>query len=197
MAPSTRFESENVDPSPLGQPLHFEFSNRTAPNRFMKGAMTERLSSWDPKNLEARGIPSRELINAYKRWGEGAIGLILTGNIMFEYDHLEAPGNPIVPKDAPFEGERFEAFKEMATQGKAHGSLMVGQVSHPGRQVTENVQKDPVSASDVHLEVSFGGMSFAKPHAASEKEIAGFIEGWAHTAEYLEKAGYDGIELHA
>lgn len=196
MAPSARFESANVDALPLGKPLPFEFSGRTAPNRFMKGAMTERLSSWDPKNLEARGIPSKELINAYKRWGEGEIGIMLTGNIMFEYDHLEAAGNPIIPKTAPFEGERFEAFKEMATQGKAHGMLMVGQVSHPGRQVTANIQKDPVSASDVHLDMNIMGMTFAKPHAASEQEIAGFIEGWAHTAEYLEKAGYDGIELH-
>lgn len=74
---------------------------------------------------------------------------------------------------------------------------MVGQVSHPGRQVTVDIQQDPVSASDVQLEVELmGGSKFAKPHAASEKEIAGFIEGWAHTAEYLEKAGYDGIQLH-
>jgi len=116
--------------------------------------MTERISSWDPKNLEARGIPSKNLINVYKRWGEGAIGVILTGNIMFEYDHLEAAGNPIIPRTAPFSGERFEAFKGMATQAKKHGCLIVGQVSHPGRQVAENIQKHPVSASDVHLKVS-------------------------------------------
>ena len=39
-------------------------------------------------------------------------------------------------------------------------------------------------------------MSFAKPHAASIQEIAGIIEGFAHAAEYLEKAGFDGIEIH-
>ena len=39
-------------------------------------------------------------------------------------------------------------------------------------------------------------MSFAKPHAASAQEIADTIEGFAHAAEYLEKAGFDGIELH-
>lgn len=40
-------------------------------------------------------------------------------------------GNPIIPRDAPFSGERFEAFKELATVSKAHGSLIVAQVSHP------------------------------------------------------------------
>jgi 2,4-dienoyl-CoA reductase-like NADH-dependent reductase (Old Yellow Enzyme family) len=197
MSPSPRFQSEDVDPSPLGQPLKFEFSGKTAPNRFLKAAMTERISSWDPKNFEARGIPSKNLINVYRRWGEGALGLILTGNIMFEYDHLEARGNPIIPKDAPYEGERFERFKEMAEQGKAHGCLMVGQVSHPGRQVSEDIQPNPVSASDVQLKGDVMGMTFAKPRAATEEDIKSFIEGFAHSAEYLEKAGYDGIELHA
>jgi 2,4-dienoyl-CoA reductase-like NADH-dependent reductase (Old Yellow Enzyme family) len=195
-ASSTRYESEKVDPSPLGQPLHFEFANRDAPNRFLKGAMTERISSWDPNNLEARGIPSKNLQNVYKRWGEGGIGLNLTGNIMFEYDHLEAMGNPIIPVDAPFEGERFEAFKELARQAKIEGNLIVGQVSHPGRQVEQRIQKNPISASDVHLDKEIMGMKFAKPRAATSEDIARFIEGWAHAAEYLEKAGYDGIELH-
>lgn len=127
----------------MGKPLHFEFSGRTAPNRFLKAAMTERISSWDPKNFEARGIPSKNLINVYKRWGEGQIGTILTGNIMIEYDQLEAAGNPIIPREAEFKGERFEAFKEMASASKARGSLVIGQVSHPGRQVESRIQRTP------------------------------------------------------
>lgn len=39
------------------------------------------------------------------------------------------------------------------------------------------------------------GMSFAKPHQVSQ-EFNAVIEGFAHAAEYIEKAGYDGIELH-
>ncbi|EKG20669.1 NADH:flavin oxidoreductase/NADH oxidase [Macrophomina phaseolina MS6] len=195
MAP-TRYSSDDVDASPLGQPLQFPFSGKTAPNRFLKAAMTERLSSWSPTDLPARGVPSAELINVYRRWGEGRYGVILTGNIMIEYDQLEAAGNPIVPRDAPFAGERFDAFSALAQQGKAHGSLVVGQVSHPGRQCESRIQKDPVSASDVQLEGNVMGMTFNKPHAATGEEIARVIDGFAHAAEYLEKAGYDGVELH-
>lgn len=151
MAPE-RYQSDDVDASPLGKPLKFEFSGRTAKNRFLKAAMTERISSWDPKDFKARGIPSKNLINVYKRWGEGGFGQILTGNIIIEYDQLEAMGNPIIPRDAEFSGPRFEAFKELATQAKAHGSLIVGQVSHPGRQVENRIQKNSISASDVQLE---------------------------------------------
>ncbi|THW24011.1 FMN-linked oxidoreductase [Aureobasidium pullulans] len=194
MAP--RYESDDVSAAPLGEKLQFAFANRSAPNRFLKGAMTERLSSWDPENLPARGVPSDQLINAYRRWGEGEIGLILSGNIMFEYDHLEAAGNPIIPVDASYEGERFENFKRMATEGKKNGMLMVGQVSHPGRQVESRIQKNPISASDVQLKGDVMGMTFEKPRPASEQDIARIIEGFAHACEYLEKAGWDGAELH-
>jgi len=192
-----RYESSSSDASPLGKPLDFAFSGRSAPNRFLKGAMTERLSSWDPKDFSKRGIPSENLINTYRRWGEGGIGLILTGNIMIEYDQLEAAGNSIIPlEDNTFSGERFEAFKKMGEVSKAHGMLIVGQVSHPGRQVENRIQKDPVSASDVQLEGNIMGMNFNKPHAASQEEINKIVDGFAHASEYLYKAGYDGVELH-
>ncbi|KLO85151.1 NADH oxidase [Fusarium fujikuroi] len=191
-----RFSTEPADASPLGQPLKFEFSGKTAKNRFMKAAMTERLSTWDPKVLEKRGVPTPELINVYRRWGEGDFGVILTGNVMIEYDQLEAAGNPIVPRDAPASGERFEAFKELATVSKKYGSLIVAQVSHPGRQVADNIQKNPISPSDVQLEGEVMGMHFAKPKAMDEQDFKNVIEGFAHAAEFLYKAGYDGIQLH-
>ena len=81
MASTTRYDSDDVSPAPLGKPLHFEFSGQTAPTRFLKAAMTERISSWDPNDLPKRGIPSKNLINVYKRWGEGGFGMILTGKL--------------------------------------------------------------------------------------------------------------------
>lgn len=196
MAPADRYPSDNVSPTPLGRPLDFYFSGKTAPNRFLKAAMTERISSWDPKNLPARGIPSANLIHVYKRWGEGSVGTILTGNIMIEFDQLEAAGNPIIPRSEAPKGERFEAFQKLAAAAKAHGSLVIGQVSHPGRQVPENIQPHPISASDVQLEGHPMGLTFAKPRPANNDDIENVIEGFAHAAEYLHAAGYDGIELH-
>ncbi|KAI0886457.1 uncharacterized protein GGS22DRAFT_160869 [Annulohypoxylon maeteangense] len=194
--PPKRFHGEDVDPEPLGRPLAFKFSGRTATNRFLKASMTERLSTWDAKDLPKRGVPTKELINVYKRWGEGGFGVILTGNTMFEYDHLEAAGNPIIPRDAPFSGERFQGFADIASQAKAHGSLVVCQLSHPGRQVTADIQEHPISASDVHLDQVIMGMRFTKPRAMDKKDIQDVIDGFAHAAEYCYKAGFDGIELH-
>jgi 2,4-dienoyl-CoA reductase-like NADH-dependent reductase (Old Yellow Enzyme family) len=197
MVPTARFESDSKDPTSLSQPLKFEFSGQTTPNRFLKAAMTELMSSWDPEDLQARGIPSKDLINLYKIFGEGGIGLMLSGNILIDYDHLEAAGNAVISRGSGFSGERFEAFKETAAAAKQYGSLFVGQVSHPGRQVKSDLQKHPISASAIRLKGNIMGSTFEKPRAASEEDIANIVDGFAHAAEYLEKAGYDGIELNA
>jgi len=47
------------------------------------------------------------------------------------------------------------------------------------------------------IEPVFGGWTFGVPHAATEQEIADIINGFAYAAEYIEKAGFDGINLHA
>lgn len=191
-----RLQSEAADISRLAEPLHFHFSNRSAPNRFMKAAMAERLASWDPVNLEARGIPSSNLVNVYRRWGEGGFGLILTGNVMLDYDQLVEPGDAVIPHGAPLSGPRFDAFRDMASAGKAHGSLMVAQVSHPGRQTPETVNDKPISASDVQLEGDIFGMRFAKPRGATKGEIKEIVNWFTHAAVFLHEAGFDGIQLH-
>ncbi len=65
--PVGRYESAPVDVEPLGQPLKFEFSGKVAKNRFFKAAMAEDLATWSPKNIEERGIPTKETIELYRR----------------------------------------------------------------------------------------------------------------------------------
>ncbi|QIW96259.1 hypothetical protein AMS68_001777 [Peltaster fructicola] len=196
MSQQSRYASEEVDASPLAQPLHFEFSGRTAPNRFLKAAMSERIASWDDKDLSKRGIPTQESINLYRRWREAGAGIVLSGHIIIDTEQIEGPGNLMIPPDAPLSGERFEAFKAMAAAGKTGDNLIIGQVSHPGRQATELYHPHPLSASDVQLQGNIMGMTFGKPRAATQEDINNLVKAFAHAAEFLEKAGWDGIELH-
>ncbi|RSM15783.1 hypothetical protein CDV31_004884 [Fusarium ambrosium] len=191
-----RHGSPGVDPAPLFEPLIYSPSGRTAPNRFLKAATSERLASWDPKDESARGIPSKQLINLYRSWGAGGWGQILTGNIATDAVHLEAAGNTIIKASDPFEGPRFEAFKELAAAAKENGSLLIGQVTHAGRQVESWIQPNPISASAVPLKQSATGRTYGEAREATKEDIASIIEGFAHAAEYLEKAGFDGMELH-
>lgn len=194
---STRYESESADPSPLAQPLIFA-NGRTTKNRFLKAPMAETLATWSTKNIRERGIPTEDLINLYRRWGEGKDnwGVIVTGNIDTQWETPNGPGDMLIGPDSEPEGERFDKFKALAGAAKAHGSLIVGQITHPGRQVQARINPEAVSASDIQLEPKMG-MTFGKPHAATKREMVYLVEGFAHAAEYLEKAGFDGVELHA
>ncbi|UZJ52916.1 hypothetical protein CBS101457_002236 [Exobasidium rhododendri] len=179
----------------LGEKVHLPFTGRDAPSRFMKGAMTERLSSWDQHEPSKRGVPSKELIKVYEEWGKGGFGIILSGNTMINPMDLEAPGNPIMSKstDSP---EHAAGFDAMAKAAKAHGSLFITQLSHAGRQVADFIQPHPVSASDIKLQDTMG-MSFGKPTALTVEGIQGVINDFAYAAKYAYDHGSDGVQLHA
>ncbi|KAK4172140.1 putative NADH oxidase [Triangularia setosa] len=197
MKTNTAPSSVEIDPSPLGVPLDFEFSGRTAPNRFLKAAATEKVAIYDPDDKLSSGIPHDELFHLYRTWASGGFGTIVTGNILIDPDHLEAPGNMIIPIDAPLDGPRFEGFRHLGSVGKQHGSLFIGQINHPGRQCLFAMQPNPISASDVQLIVDMFGTSFGKPRAATVEEIQSIVASFVHAAVYLDKAGWDGVQLHA
>lgn len=41
------------------------------------------------------------------------------------------------------------------------------------------------------------GNLYGKPRPATERDLKSVIEGMAHAAEFLDNAGFDGIQLHA
>jgi 2,4-dienoyl-CoA reductase-like NADH-dependent reductase (Old Yellow Enzyme family) len=88
--------------SVLAQPITFPNSGLTAPNRFLKSAMTERLCTYnddDPTDLEGRGQVTKEYEELYRVWGEGQIGTIVLGNLPIQREGLEAKKNMIIDKD--------------------------------------------------------------------------------------------------
>ncbi|KAH6625500.1 hypothetical protein C7974DRAFT_472857 [Boeremia exigua] len=128
-----RHRSATTDAKPLGEPLKFKLSGKTAQNLFLKAAMTEQLSSWDTKDLPARGIQLDRMAKMYRKWGVGSYRVSLTGNI--------------------FLWRLVRGFQKIVTEAKRHGSLIIGQTCHPGRQCDNSVQPDPVSVSDVQMTV--------------------------------------------
>ncbi|GAB7353512.1 hypothetical protein MBLNU459_g3958t1 [Dothideomycetes sp. NU459] len=190
-----RVKGDKVDISALAEPITFAFSGRTAKNRFLKGPMTERLCHWNAEgeDISARGVPSKELIHLYQRWGEGNIGIIVQGNTMVRYDAVEAYGNPILCDN---HDGRLEQYRELVKATKAHGSLFICQISHPGRQGTNALNPNPVSASDVQLKIHWAGNEFNKPRALSIPEIEQMVQAWGETAYWCHEAGYDGVQIH-
>ena len=53
----------------------------TVPNRIVKSALSEGIA-------EANGRPTEALFSLYERWGKGGAGILFTGNVMVDKDHL-------------------------------------------------------------------------------------------------------------
>ena len=111
---------------------------------------------------------------------------------MVSHDAVEAFGNPIFVSN---HDDRLEKYKELTTAAKAHGSLFISQLSHVGRQGGKALNPEPVSASDVHLQVKWAGNEFAKPRALEAEEIKEIVGNFADSAYWCWKAGYDGVQV--
>ncbi|KAI9569118.1 hypothetical protein HD554DRAFT_2021049 [Boletus coccyginus] len=185
---------EVSDAITLGQPLTFPFSGKTAKNRFMKSAMSERLSTFSPCDPVERGQPTEELVRLYETWAMGDIGMMVTGNIQIKKDHLEASGNAIIDQDLP--RDYFENYQEVARAAKSCGSLVLGQLSHPGRQVSITLQPYPESSSCIEHPAT-SGVLFARPTPLTKDGIRDIVRRFAYAASFLQKAGFDGVQLHA
>ncbi|MDX2233457.1 MAG: NADH:flavin oxidoreductase/NADH oxidase family protein [Hyphomonadaceae bacterium] len=168
----------------LRQPL--ALGAETLPNRLAKGAMTEGLA-------DSRGRPTARHARLYGAWAQGGAGLLISGNVIIDRDHLERPGNVILDR-AP-DAEAKAAFAAWAQAARAHGAGFWMQISHAGRQTMATVNPAPKSASDVAL--AMPGKQFAKPSPLSEAEILDLVRRFAQAAVHAREAGFTGVQIHA
>lgn len=194
-ATASRFLVSMFDPvDQLRQPVTFPFSGRTAKNRFLKSAMSERLATFSTFDPCRRGQPTEELVRLYETWAKGDIGIIVTGNIQIKKDHLEATGNTIIDKNLP--SVFLREWTEVARAAKSQGSLVIGQLNHPGRQVSINIQPYPEAPSDIE-QPSTGGLLFGRPTPLTKDGIKDIVDRFAYAASVLHEAEFDGVQLHA
>lgn len=156
------------------------------PNRLAKAAMTEGLA--DP-----RGRPTPELERLYAVWGRGGCGLLLSGNVLIDADHLERPGNVII--DTPPDAAMIAALRRWAGAAKGGGAQFWAQISHAGRQTMKPVNPRPSAPSAV--KVGLPGGQFGEPVPPTEPDIAELICRFAQAALACRDGGFDGVQIHA
>jgi 2,4-dienoyl-CoA reductase-like NADH-dependent reductase (Old Yellow Enzyme family) len=148
--------------------------------------MTEGLAS-------PQGEPTEALERLYGIWSDGGAGLLLSGNVQIDGDHLERPGNVII------DGEPSEAMQRAlsrwAAAGTRSGNHFWAQISHAGRQCQKIVNPQPKAPSAVKL--GLPGGQFGEPQPMTEEDIEAVITGFARCAKVVIDAGFTGVQLHA
>ena len=156
------------------------------PNRLSKAAMTEGLATAD-------GLPTAELARLYGLWSDGGAGMLLSGNIIVDKDHLERPGNVVI--DRPPSEEMQGALKRWADAATRNGNHFWAQISHAGRQTQKLVNPNPKAPSAVKL--GLPGGQFGEPVALTSVEIEEIIVRFGICAAAVKEAGFTGVQIHA
>ncbi|MEM9311872.1 MAG: NADH:flavin oxidoreductase/NADH oxidase family protein [Pseudomonadota bacterium] len=155
------------------------------PNRLAKSAMTEGLA-------DARGLPTPELERLYGIWSDGGCGMLLSGNIQIDRDHLERPGNVIIDDELDEEGAA--AFKRWTAAGTRAGNHFWAQISHAGRQTFSTINPHPKAPSAVKL--GLPGGQFGEPVALEDAEIEAIIAKFVSAVRQCKEVGFTGVQVH-
>jgi len=168
----------------LFSPLHLR-SGRALKNRIAKAAMEE--------NMAGDGqLPDEQLFTLYRRWAAGGTGLLITGNVMVHAEALTGPAGVVLDEDAP-----LEPFTEWARAGKSGGGAIWMQINHPGRQIASDMPGVVWGPSDIGVSLGKHSSRFGRPSAMTAQQIEETVTRYAVTAHRAEKAGFDGVEIHA
>ncbi|MDP9183852.1 MAG: NADH:flavin oxidoreductase/NADH oxidase family protein [Actinomycetota bacterium] len=160
-------------PLPCGQVL---------PNRIMKAALSEALA-------DRQNSPDERLERLYATWSRGGYGLLITGNVMVDRTQLGEPGNVVIDDEAD-----LEALSRWAASARDAGVPIWAQLNHPGRQSNLlALGHTPVAPSAVPLNLP----GASTPRELRTEEIEDIIERFANAASLCEKAGFNGVQVHA
>lgn len=161
-------------------------SGLVIPNRLVKAAMTERLAN-------SRNEATERHLNLYKAWGDGGIGLQITGNVQVDRRNLEAAGNIVI--DSPPNNQHAAMLSRWAEISKAGGGKIIMQLSHAGRQTMKAVNEQPDAPSAIAVDLPGG--QFGTPRAMTGDDIKALIERYAIATKAARAAGFDGVQIHS
>lgn len=168
--------------SVLAQPLTLP-CGLTLPNRIMKAAMGEGLAD------ALTSDPTPAMLRLYSRWAEGGAGTLITGICNVQRGTNEST---ITVVDEHTDITALERWAGIAHQ---HDVRILAQIMHAGRQVPVYVVRHPGAPS--RLPPLRGSHLFGAARAFTSDEVRDLVERFASAAVILEKAGFDGVEIHA
>lgn len=153
--------------------------NLSVKNRVMVTAHTT--------NFSENGIPTDKDVAYYGERAKGGAGLIVIGALRVHPTTLNAPLNIMA-----FKPEVVPIFQQMSDAIHAHGSKVIGQLLHMGRQIYPGYSRTPPwSASPIPCPINK-----VVPHEMTVGEIQEIIEHFVISARHAKQGGMDGVEIH-
>lgn len=156
------------------------------------GRMTVAGRVWKTATSETRATPAGfiedEFINFYEPIAWAGTPLIITGNLYVGFSGKPTYRNAGIDAD-----DKIPGLRRLVDTVHKHGSLIVAQINHCGRQMNPEAigVKEALSASDVRDKVML-----TKPRAMTRAEIARTVEEFAAAALRAKQAGFDGVQVH-
>jgi 2,4-dienoyl-CoA reductase-like NADH-dependent reductase (Old Yellow Enzyme family) len=169
-----------TEPSPLFTPM--ALGPLRVSGRLFKTATSETRATPD-------GHVTDELLAFYEPIFRAGTPLVITGNT------YPSPQGKSTPLQAGCDADdKVPGLRRWADLAHRHGSAIVAQINHCGRQVfpASVGQPEAVSASNVADKVMG-----TRPRPLTYTEVREVVESFAAAAARCREAGFDGIQIHA
>ena len=163
---------------------------------------------------EADGTISERQLDYYEARAAGGAALLLVGSVAIAY-----PDGSTAAEQTGFNGDRFlPGLNRLTERVHGHGAAIAAQLVHNGPNAVLDIARglpllvpsipsrmrlDALSAMVTAEEMTAMTEPFTRPTAAmdyrvaTEEDLAGLIHQYAEAAALAQRAGFDGVEVHA
>ncbi|CAI8929127.1 dimethylglycine catabolism A [Pseudomonas sp. IT-P258] len=148
------------------------------------------MSSGHDTSMPTDNLVNEQLIAYHRARAEGGAGLIVL-QVAGVHDSARYTSHVLMATDDAC----IEGYRKLAQTCHAHGTVVLSQVFHPGREIMES--------SDGLLAVAYCASSVPNerfrvmPRALDQAMIDEIVAGYAAAARRLHQAGIDGVEVVA
>ncbi|WP_409285881.1 FAD-dependent oxidoreductase [Pseudomonas protegens] len=148
------------------------------------------MSSGHDTSMPTDNLVNEQLIAYHRARAEGGVGLIVL-QVAGVHDSARYTSHVLMATDDAC----IDGYRRLAETCHAHGTVVLSQIFHPGREIMES--------ADGLLAVAYAPSAVPNerfrvmPRALDQDMIDEIIQGYADAARRLHQAGLDGVELVA
>jgi len=136
---------------------------------------------------DSNGFPTDKYKELYETLSTNGVKTMITG-----FMYISDQGRAMQSGQAGIDNaDKIDAYKEITDVVHKNGSQIIAQIAHTGRQTT-NTGFEIVGVSDKKSRY-FN----EKPKELTTEQVYEIIEQFVNSAHYVQKAGFDGVQLHA